>query len=195
MPLKVAISGCAGIGKTTLARDLAKHFDVALIDETYECFFNENGSFISSQKLLQQRIFDVLHDKHKCEETAGSFISDRCPIDLFNLWLSRGYAKNQKRTLKLSQYCRDYLNKYDYVIVLPWGSIPLQQIKDNDDSRKRVMNLWIQFHNHSVIIGLCQQWVPSTKLLPVSGNIKSHKERLELVIKLLEKQAHSIKFQ
>jgi predicted ATPase len=192
--LKIAISGCAGIGKTTLATDLAEYFNVEIINESYERFFNENGSFISPPKLLQQKIIDVLHEKHKCEDKAGSFISDRCPIDLFNLWLSRGFAKNQKRTLELSQHCRAYVKKYDFIIVLPWGSIPLQQIDEHNDNRRRVMNPWTQFHNHSVIIGLCQQWVPSSKLLPVSGNLKNHKERLELVIKTLEKQEPSIKY-
>jgi hypothetical protein len=191
--LKIAISGCAGIGKTTLAKDLAEYFDVEIIDENYDGFFNENGSFISRPKLLQQQIIDVLHEKHNREEASGDFISDRCPIDLFNLWLSRGYAKSQKKTLALSQYCRTYVKKYDAIIVLPWGSIPLQQINNDESSRKRVMNPWIQFHNHSVIIGLCQQWLPSSKLLPISGNIKSHEARLELVIKALEKSVNPIR--
>jgi len=186
MQLKVAISGCAGIGKTSLAKDLANYFSVELINESYERFFNENGSFIVPPKLLQQRIMDVLHEKHEFEKAAGDFITDRCPIDLFNLWLSRGYAKNQKKTLTLSQHCRAYVKKYDFIIVLPWGSIPLQQIKNIEGNRKRIMNPWVQFHNHSAIIGLCQQWVPSSKLLPVSGNIKNHQERLALVIKALE---------
>mgnify|MGYP003640575168 CR=1 FL=1 len=106
--MKVAISGSAGTGKTTLARD---------------DFFDERYNYIQSRSELKRRIVSLLESKHRLEQEQESFVVDRCPVDLFNLWMAQGFGDDQKSTGALYSQCRKYIEKYDRVIVLPWSAI------------------------------------------------------------------------
>ncbi|MES9858356.1 MAG: AAA family ATPase [Sedimenticola sp.] len=188
--MKIAIAGSAGVGKTTLATALADKYKALLVKEQYEIFFNKDGGFLKSDKVLSSRITEVLDLKHKQESTMERVVSDRCPVDLFNLWLSRGFARYQDETMALYKMCRSYVEKYDFIVVLPWGSIPLRQITDTGSKRVRVMNSWTQLHNHSSIIGLCHQWVLPRKLIPVPNHIKGHELRVDYVVRKVSMSGH-----
>ena len=184
--MKIAISGSAGTGKTSLATTLSDRWGCPIIPEHYDEFFDKNFDFIRPADRLQRQIFDVLEIKNRLENESDEFIADRCPIDLFNLWLSRGYASNQRKTHDLYDRCRSYVIKYDCIVVLPWGSLPLGQV-DSCAARRRVMNPWTQLHNHSTMIGLLQQWVPAKRLLPISHSLTDISSRARAVTKMLKK--------
>ncbi len=189
--MKLAISGSAGTGKTSLLKGIAEQIQYPVIEELYDDFFDHHGEFITPDSSLQRGIFTTLEAKHALETGHPKFIADRCPADLFNLWLSRGFAQNQKSTADLYRRCRSYMNKYDYIIVLPWSALPLSQIKGQQTTRKRVMNPWIQLHNHAAIIGLLQQWVPATKLLPIPYALTGITSRVEFAIACLSKKENN----
>lgn len=186
--MKIAITGSAGVGKTTLATVLANRNNALLVKEQFDGFFNDDGGFLKSEQILQTRIVDVLNRKHEQVSSSVSVVSDRCPIDLFNLWLTRGFSRYGKETMALYKACRAYMETFDYVIVLPWGSIPLKQINVKQDKRVRVMNPWAQLHSHSSIIGLCHQWVLPRKLVPVPGQIKDQNLRVEYLQRKISMQ-------
>jgi len=164
--MRIAISGSAGTGKTTLATALAAKWGCLLIAEHYDEFFDDNFDFIKPTNRLQHRIFEVLEDKSQAENECSDFVADRCPVDLFNLWLSRGFGTNQRKTADLYNRCRSYIRKYDRIVVLPWSALPLTQVEEGA-SHRRVMNEWVQLYNHSTMIGLLQQWVTPDRLLPI----------------------------
>jgi hypothetical protein len=165
--MRIAISGSAGTGKSSLAKAIADRFECALVPECYDDFFTQNAEFIKPASQLKQLISNALERKNALESEHLKFVADRCPVDLFNLWLSRGFATNRNNTAELYQRCRSYMAKYDFIVVLPWSALPLQQLSGHATNRRRVMNLWTQLHNHSTIIGLLQQWVPQERLLPI----------------------------
>ncbi len=185
---KLTVSGSAGVGKTTLAKGLAERLNVDLIEEHYDGFFDDYGQFIKPPAKLRRRIFEVLDSKHGFEGESGEFVSDRCPVDLFNLWLSRGFAKYQEETRELQRRCREYLKKYDAIIVLPWGQLTLRQLDKATEKRRRVMNPWVQFHNHSTITGLLCQWIHLSRLIPIPAGVHNHHARIEYLLEKLHRQ-------
>ncbi|NKB37463.1 MAG: AAA family ATPase [Gammaproteobacteria bacterium] len=180
--MKISITGSAGTGKSTIASLLAEHYSCACIDEFYEGFFQKNGEFVQPVKRLREMIFETLEKKYQLEEASGNFVVDRSPVDLFNLWLSRGFTAHQDETTALYQRCRELVHLYDAIVVLPWGVLPLQQHKNNQ-KRRRIMNPWVQFHNHSTIVGLTSQWLPPDKIIPIPGNIKNNASRIAFIDK------------
>jgi len=176
--VKIAISGCAGIGKTTLASALAQRHKVQLVEEGYDGFFNSDFDFIKSPRQLKRKILGVLEKKNDLEDQASSFIADRCAVDLFNLWMANGLGADQKSTSRLYQRCRAYTDKYDFVFVLPWSAIPLKQISA-PARRRRTMSAWFQLHNHANIIGLLHQWLPPERLVPIPFHLVDLEKRLE----------------
>ncbi len=182
--MKLALSGSAGVGKTTLAKELAVRLNADFIEEHYSGFFDEVGNFVEPPATLRNKIFNVLEYKHNLEHGSNGFVSDRCPVDIFNLWLSRGFARYQDETADLYRKCRAYMKGYDAVVVLPWGQIPLQQVEEAGENRRRIMNPWTQLHNHSVIAGLLIQWLPISKIIPIPAHIKDLRSRVEYLMSL-----------
>ncbi|MES9905350.1 MAG: AAA family ATPase [Sedimenticola sp.] len=184
--MKIAISGSACCGKTTLAHSLSQAMDSALIPEQYDGFFDHSGRYIQPRNELMELIEGVLDNKHQQEDRHTRFIADRSPIDLFNLWLSLDFSVNKKRTNNFQQKCKVYLKKYDLIILPPWGALPMKQVSEAHSSRKRVMKPWVQFRHHSTLIGIALQWLPVNKLLPIPSNIIHQEQRLSFILKSLE---------
>jgi GTPase SAR1 family protein len=183
--MRIAVSGSAGSGKTSLVESLAKQLELKIISEHYDDFFDKQGRYIKPPKKLMQKIDQVLDSKHQQELDAKSFIADRCPIDLFNLWMTRGYHSNKTHTDDFYKKCIEYLKKYDFIILIPWGDIPLKQVDQADSNRKRVMKPWIQFQHHSTIIGVAMQWIPLNKIIAVPQGLDGVERRCEYVMKAL----------
>lgn len=180
--MKIAISGSAGTGKTTLATALAARHGCSVVAEHYDDFFDDNFKFIKPAGLLQRRIFETLERKNEIENQYGAFVADRCPVDLFNLWLSLGYGISQRKTADLYDRCRSYIAKYDRIVVLPWSALPLTQVDEGVSRRRRVMNRWNQLYNHSTMIGLLQQWVTPAALLPIPFKMTDLDARVDFVL-------------
>lgn len=183
--MRIAISGSAGSGKTSLVEALSKSLNLEIIPECYEAFFDEHGRHIKPPKNLMHKIHQVLDNKHQLELAANDFVADRCPVDLFNLWVTRRFHSDNRKTDIFQEKCIEYLKKYDYLILLPWGDIPLKQVDPKEGNRKRVMKPWIQFQHHSTIIGMAMQWVPLNKIIAVPKGLDGVEARCENIIKLL----------
>ena len=182
---RIAITGSAGVGKSTFADRLANALGCNLIDENYDSLFQANGAFITPPSRLKREIINLLDYKSELENQAGEFISDRCAADLFNLWLTRGFGANEIATSIVAERCRQCLSTYSHLIVLPWGAIPLVQIDDTASYRRRVLNPWRQFWNQATLVGIVQHWVPAKKLILVPKELSSLERRICVVLDAL----------
>lgn len=189
--VKIAISGSAGIGKTTLARALAGHCGWCLIEEGYDGLFGPDAEFLRSRTQLRREIVGILERKNSLEDEADAFVADRSAVDLFNLWMSRGLGDDEKTTAWLYRRCRRYSAKYDLVFVPPWSAIPLRQLA-RPARRRRAMNPWFQLYSHATVIGLLHQWLPATRLVPIPFALNEQDARVDFAIEALRKrgQAH-----
>lgn len=179
--MRIAVSGSAGVGKTTLAGRLAGHLQVALIPEHYEPFFDAPGKFNSPPPVLARWFFEVLEAKRTRELAARAFVVDRCPIDLFNLWVAKGLAAQAEDTQRFYAACRSYCADYDFVVIPPWGEIPLAPLDRPTGRQRRVLNPWVQLRNHAAILGLARLWLPPERVIELPAAITDPEARAGFV--------------
>ena len=178
--MRIAICGCAGIGKTTLMQRLAAELEIAALDEHYDALFSPAGTFNSEPEKLVPLFIEILDQKHALQGQADHFVVDRAGIDLLNLWLAKGFGRFEKATQYITSQCRQHIERYDLVVFPPWGAIPLVP-HDNPDGRVRVQDPWVQLRNHAAILGLARLWLPAEKLLCLPETATELAQRVELV--------------
>ena len=184
--MKIAVSGCAGVGKSTLAGALAAALGVPLIPEQYDPLFDQPGKFMRSVgSVLVPDFQSILSNKRSQEIRYGDFVTDRCPIDLFHLWMMRGLGRLEDKTADFHDACRDYVQDYDLVVIPPWNGIEFRQVDHSHDLRYRTTNKWIQLHNHASITGYACLWISFARLELLPMPLRSIDERVAHVLRRL----------
>jgi len=182
MGLRVAICGSGGVGKTTLAVPLARQLRATYIPEHFESFFDRPGKFRSPPPILAELFNEVLERKRAEEQAQESYVVDRSPIDLFNLWLAQGLALRAEDTKRFHANCRDYCAAYDFVVILPWGALPLVPSDHVTGRQRRVLNPWVQLSAHASIAGLARMWIEPQRIVELPASITDAQERLGFVM-------------
>lgn len=179
--MKIAISGSAGTGKSTLCRMLSTELGLTHIDENYEPVYDARlkGDF-------PPRILKILNHKRTLENNAHRFVSDRCPLDLMHMWLNQTCHKiAPKLTNTFFDECRQQIHTYDFVILTPWNSFKLVQ---NTSALPREMNIMEQLRNHAGIVGQTHLWVAKARIIEIPSSINSIDERTSFVIATIKKR-------
>jgi len=168
--MKIAVCGCAGIGKSTLVKALSVRLGIKALDEHYAALFSPPGAFNAGPEKLIPAFNQVLDEKHALQDQAGAFVVDRAGIDLFNLWMAKGLAANANATRDFASRCKQYASSYDLIVFPPWGVIPLVP-HDSGDGRIRVQDPWVQLRNHAAILGLARLWTTTEKILCLPDSV------------------------
>ncbi len=184
--MKIALTGSACTGKTTLAEKLANELGLPLIEENYGPLFDPLKPFKKEEpKLFINALKDVMEAKHKQEQEHVSFVTDRCPVDLMNIWLTRGLSSKRRRSAEFYQHCRSLTKQYDYLIIPPWGVLPVESKESEKGRQVRVKNPWILLHNHAAIVGLARQWLPGERIITIRPSMKKLEDRVDYVLQRL----------
>jgi predicted ATPase len=181
--MRIAIFGSAGCGKTTLAGALAARLGVAVVPEMFEGFFDDQGQFLKPDGLLARKMDEVLEAKHRLEAQAGDFVADRCPVDLFGMWLVHGFSAEAEATATFERKCRHYAAGYDALVLPPWGMVPLAQLDPATTRHRRVMDPWKQFRGHCMALGMALHWLPARRVIAVPPDVRATGERCEFVLR------------
>jgi hypothetical protein len=186
--MRIAVSGCAGIGKTTLAGALAAALGLPVIAENYEPLFRVLAKVRPTHHALAAAIIEIHETKRALEARHGDFVTDRCPVDLFYGWLMRGLGTMRKETAALFAQCREQARQYDLVVLPPWGVIEPPKPPPGPGVR-RAVNPWIQLRGQACVVGLATMWVGESRLVRLPPSAGTVERRVEYVRAVLARNA------
>ena len=160
---RIGLSGSAGTGKSTLGRALAARLDLPYLPEGMRRRI-EGGLSLHAldHDGLRRLVGELWAEQVEAEEAAlaqaGGFVSDRSPVDFAAFWLHYHFTGEQAETAALFAAVEERLARYDRVISLPWGVLPL--VSDG----VRATNPWLQRHYQATVEGLLLRMVPPARL-------------------------------
>ena len=186
-PPRLALSGSAGTGKTTLGRALAERHGVPYVPEGMRARI-EGG--LSTHDLGPDGLRDLLRELWEEQEAredaalaeAGGFVSDRSPVDFMAFWLIYNLSWEPESTGRWFDFLAARMHRYDRIICLPWGVLDLRA------DGVRSPNPWVQRHYQATVEGLLQREVPSDRLAFLPG-LEGLEQRVRWVDDLLKEAA------
>lgn len=197
--MRIAITGAAGIGKTTLASALSEQLKLPLIKEDLGEVvqaFNLSRSpaaggmnRAAQLEACRQACRRWLRNRQDLQEQQPAFVQDRCAIDILQRWLTFDLSgPNNADTLQIIQLCQHLLSTLDWVVIPPFNLTPE---KENEDRLVRRSSLSILFRGQSLTVGIAQMLVPEKRLLLLPPKLRSVQERVDFVsARVQKKQGH-----
>jgi hypothetical protein len=183
--MRIAISGAVCTGKTTLGKALAEKLGVSFIEENLETVFGSTNRTGNSLGNIAKELVTCLTLKKNMEETARTFVVDRCPLDIMNLW----QAAQLPRCCEghdILDICERYLGNYNFVVLTHFEGIPF--MKESGDDGLTRSNAWFQFNGSIRTVGLAHHFLPPAKIIQIPRDIVSQEARLSFVLKSIEDQ-------
>ncbi len=178
---RLALSGSAGVGKTTLAQALAARWSLPYVDEgmrrRLEAGLSLYGLDRDQKRQLLHELADEAYAGAELAVTAnGGFISDRSPIDQIAFWLHYGFGQDPSEETGAfveAQIQRSTL--FDKVVLLPWGVLPFKE------DGVRTANTWVQLKYQALVEGLLRQFLPTEQLVILPKELTKLEERIDWV--------------
>ena len=172
--MKIALSGSAGTGKTTLARALSQELALPYFEEGMRSLL-EGGLDLHSLNIEQHR--QLMRDMWSAQEAqelgaVEGFVADRSSLDYAAFWLHYGLYEDREASDEFMAAMQAYAESYDHVVLLPWGVIQLQ------DDGVRTTNRWIQLRYQGILETCLKRFLPPAKLLvvPETGDFEVRKQ-------------------
>ena len=161
-PPRVALSGSAGTGKSTLGRRLADALDVPFLEETMRTRI-EGGLDLGllGQDGLTALLREMWDEQREREDRCTSgFVTDHASVDFAAFWLHYQLMHHglDETEVFLAEVLQD-VGRHDRVVLLPWGVLPLEH------DGLRSTNRWSQYQLQSLIEGLITRHVEPARLL------------------------------
>ena len=186
MNYRLAISGSAGTGKSTLAVKLAERLDLPYVEEGFRRRLDAglDPHTLSPEQmrdLLLELYAEAMAELDTAVQGYGGFVADRCSIDFLAFWLHYGFANDEQMTEKLFGRSIDDISRYDHITVLPWDAFGIE----NDG--RRSTNKWLQLKFQSLFEGLVNRLIPSEKIIWMPKGVTNIDDRISLVVNRLSK--------
>jgi len=150
MGQRIAISGSAGVGKSTLARALAAELGVPYLPEGMLEYLESGGPDLHTlgPDGMRRLVLRLWAERQEAEARAPAFVADRASYDFAAFWLYYRFADPHDDDTAPYLAATMAPGRYDVVAVLPYGRLPL--VADG----VRSSNPWVQLHTHLLIEGM-----------------------------------------
>ena len=123
--LRIAVTGSAGVGKTTLARALSERLGLPAVREEMREYRLQGGAPLGTLSAeAAGRVLAALYAVRRDRERLDGFVADNCALDYAAYAIHHGCAEAASATRTQAE--ADAL-RYDLVFVLPWGGIPYER--------------------------------------------------------------------
>lgn len=173
MSARVALSGSAGTGKTTLGRRLAAELGVPFIEEGMRARLEAGLDLHDLSPTSWRRLSREMWDEQLArEEAAGpGFVADRSSLDYAAFWLHYGLYEDARETEDFVDQMARAARRYERILLLPWGVLELRA------DGVRSTNPWLQLRFQTIVEGLLERFAPPGRVLRVPRT-RSLDERL-----------------
>ncbi len=176
--MRIAVTGSAGTGKTTLCQALGERLGLAIVPEGMREYLERTGVDLHDlgPSQLRELVETLWRDRVAAERGDASWIADRCSVDYAAFWLLyRFHHQLGADTDGFMAAFREGAAAYDRIVLLPYGAIALER------DGIRSTNHWIQLHFQLVLEGLLDRWALGGRLLRVPTALRTVGERLDWV--------------
>lgn len=167
-PLRIAVSGSAGTGKTTLAGALARRLGLPLLPEAMRRYLEAGGPRLPGMGPARARaVLAGFHRELLALETASpGFVADNGVLDLcaYAVWAGCGPQAPPPAL------------RYEVLVLLPWGVIPYQRDGVRGDSQEAERRFQLLLEQ------LLPSWSRAARVLRVPPELVRPEARLEWVL-------------
>lgn len=172
---RIALSGSAGTGKTTLGRRLAEHLGLPFIEEGMRTRLEAGLDLhLLDHAQLRALLLELWREQCAAEDAAtDGFVADRSAADFAAFWIYYGFHHEEAETDSFVDEVLQRLATTDRVLLLPWGVLPLQS------DGVRSTNRWVQFMFQSIVEGLLDRHAQPERLLRVPAEVESLEGRVQ----------------
>lgn len=180
--MRIALSGSAGTGKTTLGHALAESLDLPFVEEGMR---ERIGAGLAPATLTAEAYEDLIESlwdeqREREDSHANGFVADRSPIDFAAFWLHYGSLHDRQRTDRRMRAWLEELSCYDRIVLLPWGVLPLE------DDGVRSTDRWLQFRFQAIVEGLHRRHTLAPRLLVVPDELTELEDRRAWVLERVD---------
>jgi alpha-ribazole phosphatase len=162
-PLRIALSGSAGTGKTTLGRALAAELGLPFIEERMRLRLEAGLDLGALDYHGLEALNRDLWEEHRALELAhpGGFVCDRSSLDFAAFRLHYGFFEGEEETARFFEHAIEHAATYSHVLVFPHGVLPLEA------DGVRLPNPWLQLRFQLCVEGLTERHIDAARLLRV----------------------------
>ncbi len=183
--MKIAFTGTASTGKTTLINELYKiekfkNLNIEFITADARSILESMGYMqIDEMSASQVKLFQrqYLQKKIYLEENKNDFITDRSYIDIAAYWLVRDCNDDFEKAKEVLEISKKKVQEYDIHFYFPYGVIPFEDDgyrSRNEEFRKKIGD---QIEN------FCIDW----NINFITINTPDIKERIKIVLDYIKK--------
>ena len=164
-PKKVMLTGCSGVGKTTLAKWMAENFHLPFISGSYsdlvpETRYQKHSDMISKdpQEIYKQDM-QVINLRNKQFSNKRDFVSDRSYFDSAAYLIQKlSHHIPECDTEHFINTCERLMaEQCTHLIFIPFTKNFLENW-DMEDNSKRVLNRYYQFEVSQILYGILDLW-------------------------------------
>ncbi|HEY4354661.1 MAG TPA: uroporphyrinogen-III C-methyltransferase [Acidobacteriaceae bacterium] len=156
---RIGICGSASVGKTTLAHEVSRRLQLPCIGEEMRAHLESSGSSLAEQAPAdtEAALLKMWQERVQAEASATGFIADNCPLDFAAYALYYGCLSEQSYDT-LIHAAVEAVQRYDAVVLLPWGVLPYEQ------DGIRPADRFLQLRYQTLLEGLLRRYVSAEKL-------------------------------